>query len=481
MFRALTVRESENRGIRRPLRLDRLAHIVDVPVAELTPIIEAFRQPGVTFLMPPAAVPLADDTVIDISHESLMRVWVRLREWVEEEAQSVGIFHRLAESAQLQEVGKAGLYRDPELGIALAWRNEAHPNAAWADQYGGGFDRAMAYLERSRTESEREEREREAARQRELEQAKAIAENQRLRAEEKSRSARRMRWLMRVAMAVAVVAIIASIYAGRAKREALRNEERANASAQVAEVQKKKAEAAEAKVSQELYVADMNRAGQAYQEGSINELDELLSRHKPAEGTAAGPDLRGPEWYFWQHASRRELASMGVAFGNFQDVAVAPDQRTVATVNWPGNVSLYDVASRNVVKLIQVNDSPSGNGRRVVSIAYSPEGTTLAATGPRPYLRRWDTRTWQLLSPDLTFPEGYNRGTIAGQAPSMSAIAYSPLGKLLTAGTDNGFVAVWDTSTWQVVKVLDASEGANDNYRVTELALKQASVEWGMI
>src|SRR5208282_1404783 len=102
------------------------------PAAELTPIIEAYRQPGVTFLMPPPTVPLTDSTVIDISHESLMRVWVRLRDWVEEEAASVGIFHRLAESAALHEKGKAGLYRDPELGIALSWRVEAHANGAWA-------------------------------------------------------------------------------------------------------------------------------------------------------------------------------------------------------------------------------------------------------------------------------------------------------------------------------------------------------------
>ncbi len=460
MFKALTLRESENRGIRRPQTLGRLAQIVDVPAAELAPIIETFRQAGVTFLMPPPEVPLADATVIDISHESLMRVWVRLRDWVEEEASSVGIFHRLAESAGLHGKGKAGLYRDPELGIALSWRDEAHANAAWADQYGGHFDQAMAYLERSRTESEREEKEREAARQRELAQAKAIAENQRLRAEEKSRSARRMRWLMRVAMAVAVLALIAMVFAGMAKREALR-------SAELARKNEEKAQAAETKVARELYVADMNRAGQAYAEGSINELDELLSRHKPTEGTAAGPDLRGPEWYFWQHASRRELASGGRPISNFHDVAVAPDQRTVATVNWPGNVSLYDVASRNLVKVIQVNGSTNRN----VSIAYSPEGTTLAATGPHPYLRRWDTRTWLPLTPDLTFPDGYRGGASAGQAPLMVTIAYSPNGKhLLAAGTDNGLVALWDTRTWQVVKVLDVFEEARGAARVHELA-----------
>ena len=454
MFKAITVRESENRGIRRPLRMDRLAEIVDVPAAEFTPIIEAYRQLGVTFLMPPPSVPLEDSTVIDISHESLMRVWVRLREWVEEEAQSVGIFHRLAESAQLEEVGKAGLYRDPELGIALAWRDEANPNAAWADQYGGGFDRAMAYLERSRVEAEREEQEREAARQRELEQAKAIAENQRLRAEEKSRSARRMRWLMRLAMAVAVVAVIASFYAVRASR--------------YADKQRAAALDAEAKVGRELYVADMNRAGQAYAEGSFNELNELLNRHIQKEGKAEASDLRGPEWYFWHQASRRERATMVSPGGHFNELIVAPDQKTVATVCWPGNVALFDVASRNLVRQLPVNGSDYKGA--MPAVAYSPDGRTLVVSGPDPSnLRRWDTRTWQPLSPDLTFPEGATNQIGAGRS-FINRLAYSPDGFLLAAGAGDGRVALWDSRTWQVVKVLEVSNenpGANN---VWELA-----------
>ncbi len=81
LFQALTVQESENRGIRRPQRLGRLCQILDVPADELLPIIDAYRQPGVTFLMPGTDVESTDRTIIDISHESLMRVWTRLRHW----------------------------------------------------------------------------------------------------------------------------------------------------------------------------------------------------------------------------------------------------------------------------------------------------------------------------------------------------------------------------------------------------------------
>ena len=72
--------------------------------------------------MPPAAVPLDEDSLIDISHESLIRNWERLKEWVDEESQSAQIYRRLAETAVLHERGHAGLWRDPDLQLALDWR-----------------------------------------------------------------------------------------------------------------------------------------------------------------------------------------------------------------------------------------------------------------------------------------------------------------------------------------------------------------------
>jgi hypothetical protein len=102
LFQALTVEEANSRGIRRPQRLGRLCQILEISADELLPIINAYRQSGVTFLMPSPEVELTDQTIIDISHESLMRVWTRLRQWVEEETQAAGIYHRLSESADLQ-------------------------------------------------------------------------------------------------------------------------------------------------------------------------------------------------------------------------------------------------------------------------------------------------------------------------------------------------------------------------------------------
>ena len=147
LFKSLTEKVSENRGIRRPMQLNELHEICGGDMAHLLHVIHEFRKTGCTFLMPAGESELQKHTIIDISHESLMRVWRTLRLWVDDEAQSAKIYRRLADTASLFKDGKAGLYRDPDLGIALAWRDANQPNQTWADRYYPGFAEAMAFLD----------------------------------------------------------------------------------------------------------------------------------------------------------------------------------------------------------------------------------------------------------------------------------------------------------------------------------------------
>jgi len=180
IFKALTERVSEGRGIRRPMAMSELAEVVgaDDP-KKLVPVIEAYRAAGRTFLMPPDSIELGPKVVIDISHESLMRVWQHLVVWVDEEAQSARIYRRLADTAQLYRENKAGLYRDPDLQISLSWRDQNNPTEAWADRYYPGYNDAMAFLDESHETAIADEKAREEARKRELEQARRLAEEER--------------------------------------------------------------------------------------------------------------------------------------------------------------------------------------------------------------------------------------------------------------------------------------------------------------
>jgi hypothetical protein len=50
-------------------------------------------------LTPPAGKALEPDSVLDISHESLIRQWQRLQDWTTEEAEAVELYQRLEDSA----------------------------------------------------------------------------------------------------------------------------------------------------------------------------------------------------------------------------------------------------------------------------------------------------------------------------------------------------------------------------------------------
>lgn len=174
LFRALTERGGDGKGIRRPVRLAEVGTLTGGGTDEIATVAERFRQPGRSFLMPPAGVELRSDSVLDLSHESLMRIWGRLHQWAEEEGQSAQVYLGLARAAARHESGISALWRDPELQIALNWRRQQSPTEAWAARYDPSFERAMRFLDASAAERDREIAEREESRRRKLRQARTL-------------------------------------------------------------------------------------------------------------------------------------------------------------------------------------------------------------------------------------------------------------------------------------------------------------------
>jgi peptidoglycan hydrolase-like protein with peptidoglycan-binding domain len=175
LFKALTDKATDPRGVRRPSKLGTLCALTEATPAEVTQVIDVFRQPSRSFLMPPAGDTLEAETVIDISHESLMRVWERLKTWADEEAQSAHIYRRLAETAVLHGQGKAGLWNDPDLQVALDWHKKNEPNKDWARRYVPEFDLAMKFLDRSAAARKRAVTEKETQRRRAIRRTRLTA------------------------------------------------------------------------------------------------------------------------------------------------------------------------------------------------------------------------------------------------------------------------------------------------------------------
>jgi uncharacterized RDD family membrane protein YckC len=155
VFRALTDTSTDPRGIRRPARLSSLCALADATQQEVTQVLAPFRKASRSFLLPPLPQPpatddLSADTVVDISHESLMRVWERLKGWAEKEARAARLYRRTSETALLYKEGKAGLIRDRELETLLSFWKRERPNAAWAAQYEGDWQSVELFVEVSK-------------------------------------------------------------------------------------------------------------------------------------------------------------------------------------------------------------------------------------------------------------------------------------------------------------------------------------------
>jgi WD40 repeat protein len=404
VFKTLTEKGADNRGIRRPTRLGRLEAIAGADRATVVAVLDAFRQGGVTFLMPGMDQDLDDRTVVDLSHESLMRGWRRLRSWVEDESQSARIFRRLLDTSWLWGEGKAGLFRDPDLQIALSWREEEQPNADWAELYGGHFETAVAFLEKSRAEAEAEEQASEAVRQHELEQARLLAESRRERLVQQQRSARKLRRMIGVLAVVAAIAGVACIFALIANNRAnnlavLASSERDNAQHNAAEARREREAALQAQQTTEQALTAV--------EAEKRRAELNLNKAETAEKEAQHAEKRSREFRYATDVqlSARLLGDEHANAGQVLDRLAdhdpeknrdLKDKDDLRSFEWHYLKRLVD--SRAAI--FPGGDSP------VIDSVLTPDGELITLDNDA-RVRRWDVKTRRERRPALELKQGH--------------------------------------------------------------------------
>jgi len=88
-------------------------------------------------------------------------------------------------------------------------------------------------------------------------------------------------------------------------------------------------------------------------------------------------------------------------------------------------VKLWDVRTRQQVATLK------GHANFVYSVAFSPDGKTLASGSADHTVKLWDARTGQ----ELASLEGYDY--------AVSSVAFSPDGKTLASGSGDETVKLW--------------------------------------
>ena len=151
IFKRLTDTDVRQRRVRNPARVSELMATSGADRATVDTIVRRFEEGGRSFVYA-SADGTPDDPRVDISHESLIRQWDRLRQWVDDERRSRDRYKELVARARRRERGEAALLQGPELRTAADWRDQARPSPSWAARYaeaGDDFESAVAYLDAS--------------------------------------------------------------------------------------------------------------------------------------------------------------------------------------------------------------------------------------------------------------------------------------------------------------------------------------------
>lgn len=147
LFCALTTLENRTRDIRRTPQLNELADTIGLDVQKTREIIDQFNANGETYLRVRDVPDDPEGSVVDVTHECVLRVWKRLQDpWLIEEQRAADNIKLLADTAEKHEkrVAERGLLRkwigsnslpDYLLDLYSKWFSEFYPNATWAARY----------------------------------------------------------------------------------------------------------------------------------------------------------------------------------------------------------------------------------------------------------------------------------------------------------------------------------------------------------
>jgi hypothetical protein len=122
--------------------------------------------------------------------------------------------------------------------------------------------------------------------------------------------------------------------------------------------------------------------------------------------------------------------------GKVESVAFSPDGKTLASGSADGSVGLWDMTRRRNIAIL------TGHLDSVNSVAFSPNGKTLASASTDKTVRLWDTTSHS------------NIATLTGHSDIVNSVAFSSNGKILASGSLDHTVRLWDTTSRHSIATL---------------------------